>query len=761
MKTLLKFSLALALVVLSPCRSDAATTYSVSGITSFTFAGVNYGLANAIYTNATAQITNDASGVYTNFVLVATNGSGFVLSWQAYSNNTQTASGKIAPANPSKDSFSLFSSVYSILGRNSWKLSGSPGVWNITVMDVTPQTNAVTPPTNNVTVGTNGFGVKIQSLPQALTVSTNDDFVLNASTNGTNWVTERVSAGVVKSFLGGGGASATNGVGIVATRGCVAYQQAPTNFKICSRSYHIAKDNLTNVALLFGNFFNNASNTAPEYITASVEYPSNVLTRVTFGGAGSTNLAGGAVCKSDFITLSNVIPSGAVFWVRMFTTNDSATGSGAIYEFVPQPFSMYPYYEGGNLGNAGVLDYTGSNGVVSTLFPASSYIAQPVAIIAATAAKSVFVTGNSRTVPAGDSNDTNCGCMGFERLTTPYGDTVWGCPGESFTTVLATPWQLAAQRFISQYASAALVDFNITSDTESAVLMAGKFYQIVTNLVCPVWTTTAEPTTTSSDNWTTYTGQTLDANNANRVAWNKLVRNRQLVGMTNFIDLAAVGEYGTDTGLIQVNGSAGYYTGDGLHYNSTFYKNVAAYTVDFFTPKAIVPNAMQNGTGLANGNFSQITVTNFILDRTTLDYIGNEISSFHHNPGPDGTPFCAGSALNNNAFTCYMDVIVPSATTNAILALYLNSSLTNNTVTNTVYNFFADDKNNSGNTSFSQNFVFTNYHQIFYLTNTWPDTNGYLKRVRINSTGGGSAGNVAYELIKVTARMNGSKGINY
>jgi len=80
-----------------------------------------------------------------------------------------------------------------------------------------------------------------------------------------------------------------------------------------------------------------------------------------------------------------------------------------------------------------------------------------------------------------------------------------------------------------------------------------------------VFTDTTDPSTTSTDSWATTTNQTQTASSANQIARNASLRAGTWATYDFFIDQAVNTESSIGSGLWAVNGTANYYTGDGVH----------------------------------------------------------------------------------------------------------------------------------------------------------------------------------------------------
>ena len=118
--------------------------------------------------------------------------------------------------------------------------------------------------------------------------------------------------------------------GLVATRArMMGSPPSVGNHQIMMRSAHFATETLTSIRIVFSNFYNanrnggspilDSGRGAAASITASVEYPAGTFTQVKFDGLATGSIPNANVLFSDYMTVS--IPSGAQFWVRLFTNN--------------------------------------------------------------------------------------------------------------------------------------------------------------------------------------------------------------------------------------------------------------------------------------------------------------------------------------------------------------------------------------------------------------------------------------------------------
>jgi hypothetical protein len=231
-------------------------------------------------------------------------------------------------------------------------------------------------------------------------------------------------------LLGGGARQYT---GLVATRGRVATNFNGTNKQIMSRTFHVARDTLSSIRLVLGNWYA-LSNTSPvteagsgaaATFTASIEYPSGTFTQVLFSGSATGNVSDGATLVSDATAVN--IPIGATFWVRnFFQSTGGILFTNVMFSGATTDAAAY--------NTSGVTDQTMSG----TITNRTSGIANPpIAVIGLTRKKSYLLISDSRGYGVGDTPDAT-GDTGF--LARPIGpnyayinagvsadEAAWGC----------------------------------------------------------------------------------------------------------------------------------------------------------------------------------------------------------------------------------------------------------------------------------------------------------------------------------------------
>lgn len=369
----------------------------------------------------------------------------------------------------------------------------------------------------------------------------------------TSYVTE-AGTYLGSTLLSSNSSSLASYLGQVATRGRVGDSFAAPNKQIMSATKHFARDNMNGAVAIFANWSrtSEAASGAAATITASVEYPSGTFTRVTFGGLTSGTIPDGGTITTDPLP---TIPRGASFY---FWTYFTCT-AGIIYT------SGNDATDRSAFGASGIVDYTAAGATTGQL-PLGSVIYAPMAIIGQTTRPAILVIGDSNGSGFADGSGGFGGDNGM--LVRPI--------GPSLAYIQATAQAESLQNFISNstkrralltYCSHVIINLGINDVARAGTTMRNDLVSII-NLLAPagkpIWLTTLMPYATSTDSFITTANQTTQANNANRVAYNNLIRGG-IAGATGYFDIADAVESARDSGLWRVDGGA--HTADGLHVN--------------------------------------------------------------------------------------------------------------------------------------------------------------------------------------------------
>ena len=372
-------------------------------------------------------------------------------------------------------------------------------------------------------------------------------------------------------------------LGMIATKTFVPISLNTSNKQLMSRSPHYARDAITSLQVVLGNWYWDRVTTKTELgsggtatYTASIEYPAGVFTQIKFGGAvTSSAVANGANISSDATAVA--IPAGAKFWVRVFCTASagivysggfvsSGTGASAVN------FTASDVAQGHALtyGASGLSDQTMGGTVVNSGSTAATYPAYaPLAIIAATKVPSVFLAGDSRCMGTGDTFDAS-GDLG--ELARSIGPSLpYINMGSHGDTLLSAKSNYSKRGALAAYCSHIATEYGINdlsagggNSTGPAVFANLQALFTVLPAGLPLFASTIMARTASSDSWATAGGQTVDGDNAERVNYNNNIRTTASP-LAGFFESADATETARNSGILKTTGAANAYTADGVH----------------------------------------------------------------------------------------------------------------------------------------------------------------------------------------------------
>ena len=327
-----------------------------------------------------------------------------------------------------------------------------------------------------------------------------------------------------------------------------------------SRTYHFARDNLLEVQVVFANWYSQPGDEfetgAPAIVKASIEYPTGVFTPMQFSGNPVGTVPDGGMLMSDPVRTR--ISKDAKFFVRtLWEHRDKVVLSGR---------QDRPRGDAWASGGAEIADRT-LGGVIE---PTNNDVCHfPVAILAHTLAKSVYILGDSRAREEGDRIDDGAGDQGnIARSIGPaFGYINGAIPGETFESFLAAN---AQRRILAEYATHIVGELGIVDLTGGATAEILKPYvYAVADLFPgkPLFWATAEPVTTSTDKWQTLEKQTPHPCHAERLLWNNWIRSGTTALLAGHFDLADTAESARDSGLFKAPIPGGFpvMTEDGTH----------------------------------------------------------------------------------------------------------------------------------------------------------------------------------------------------
>ena len=326
-----------------------------------------------------------------------------------------------------------------------------------------------------------------------------------------------------------------------------------------SRSMHCARQDISSLQLVLPNFFVGAGSGemgtgGPGTYRAGVEYPAGRFTQACFGGAVSGAVANGAMVTTDPVAVS--IPDGATFWVRLWYR-----GSRFGFSFYMVGIGQVARYDALTFGSE-VADLTMGGAVATTDLVAYAY---PAAIIAHSVAPSMCLFGDSRVFGLLDVRDDD-GADGGElaRLVGPRHAYIG--MGISGDTAIGTLRATTNREALGRYCSTVVVQSGINDVTAGAA--AGRIAVARARIAglfpgASVFGTTLAPWTESTDGWATEGNQTVCAHEAERVAFNEIAR----AGIGPEVDCVDIADAldASRSGRWPANGTAGFYTSDGVH----------------------------------------------------------------------------------------------------------------------------------------------------------------------------------------------------
>lgn len=328
----------------------------------------------------------------------------------------------------------------------------------------------------------------------------------------------------------------------VATRCWIPQQFDKVNRQFNSRSWHFARDNISSFRIACPNWYAVGGNADPKGIErgtggeitvfASVEYPSNKFTRVTWQGAASTQVADGETAFSDEIRIS--IPKDSKLFVRFFVSG--AVGVPTAYGVIQDT----PRGDSINFAQSGLSDQT-MGGIIPN--NRGGYGFTPAAIVAQSQLPSVAIVGDSLAYGNFDSFDAS-GDLGIvaRGIGSRFGYINLACGNDGAAQfVLSSSRRLA----LAQYASTVIIQYGVND-----LLRGRSAEQILKDRAAiadllkdkTLIETTITPLAKSTDYFRSRTNQSLrlnEAQEANRLAINAAVR-RGRPGFAHCADVSAV-----------------------------------------------------------------------------------------------------------------------------------------------------------------------------------------------------------------------------
>jgi|SRR5580700_4318488 hypothetical protein len=357
---------------------------------------------------------------------------------------------------------------------------------------------------------------------------------------------------------------------------------------IMSRSHHRATENITALSLVLGNYSVTPSSSGEEIVPAgttsmkaSVEYPQGTCQAFTFSSSSSGSTTGGQL-TTDLITLTNAIPSGADFWVRVYRSNSSSSALP-----VNDAFSgLVDTNAGDAMNTSSATDQTVSCGTVTDTSAAVGYY--PDAIVGTTQLHAYCIIGDSRSFGAYDQPNDSMDSMGLiERALLPYYSveniSVFG----EYATYYVNSGNHTYRNALLPYCTGIINNLggndtwntNIAAATvEAAINTIAGYNTSLNGGGGPVWDATMNPTTTSNNDWTNLAGQTAKAGAASAITVNDWMRTNP-TGFVGYFEQAGLSS-SFDSYYWATNGVAFGWTFDGGHFSVNGY-NYQANSIGF------------------------------------------------------------------------------------------------------------------------------------------------------------------------------------
>lgn len=348
-----------------------------------------------------------------------------------------------------------------------------------------------------------------------------------------------------------------------------------TNRQINSASTHTAMAPVSRLKIRFQNWYvavsvnGNGDGTetvlGDATITAGIEYPTGTFTRVTFSGGSSGAAGSGATLESDWVLVS--IPRGAKF--KIWSCYRGTTGI---------PYRTAAADTGLDIAQFSVsgLSDTSMGGTITATQAGSYY--SPLAIIAETTVPAIAVIGDSRAQGINDAGSSAIGFVGeFGRILDPLVPNINLGQQSDMAQFFAgsSSRRIAMLDVVDGVIYQLGINDHKATTPRTAAQMVGDLKVIAASIAVlgkPLLAATLAPYTTSTDSWATTGNQTVRAYEAQRIAYNDLVRQGGIENVAGYIEVADAVETARNSGIWKAPG----YTTDGLHESATANAAIAA-----------------------------------------------------------------------------------------------------------------------------------------------------------------------------------------
>ena len=390
-------------------------------------------------------------------------------------------------------------------------------------------------------------------------------------------------------------------------------------------------------------------------INAAFEYPRGTLNQLTFGGSVTGTIPNNGRLQCDPINVD--IPVGGVR-VRVETFIQCSGGIVSAYGAQGQ-LDTTTTGDNMQLATSGLTNTTMTlNQAITNTVGAQGY--GPCAVLGWTDTVSVFANGDSLTRGTGDSGYAQASYLGEEdpdgqvglverSLGRQCAYIQCGTGGETAQAFAAGAASYSANRVaLARYCSHHLIGYShndLNAGRTSAQLIAD-IGTIVDLIGLPAFAWTAVPVyPTSTDGFTTYSGQTAAANNVQRVAYNSALRYGQVGKLAGAFDVARFVEAGKDSGIWKTAPNARIVT-DGTATSGS--KTIGSASAAF-TPDDLGKLLYVGGAGAAGGNLTQYITK--INSATSVDVNNNA-----------GTTVASGATIRIGYNQYTMDGVHPYTT---------------------------------------------------------------------------------------------------
>lgn len=381
--------------------------------------------------------------------------------------------------------------------------------------------------------------------------------------------------GVGRSFYRNSSGSSNNGPYLGQVVGQLMMSQsrilAASGTQMMCRKMVYSREALTSVKLRFGNWYVDNTTLAETgtgndiTVTCGIEYPlAGTPKQVTWGGSASVVIPELTTCaESDAIAVT--IPANTKFAIRTYVTCTVAMPVQSRTGCSDQTFNAGSF----RFATSGLTDQTMVGGATSGGTLSTNFQYQPLVFAQTTINPSVAIIGDSK-------QEGNAGSESYANTSGDIGETA-RCIGPSLPYTNFGKGNDAANRFLNNGYTLRLAlkdyfshvacnyghnDINTLGRTPAqvyadlvairALYAPLKFYQL-----------TIGPNASSSDSWATIVNQSADADNADRITLNNLIKGGGFDG--NFDICTVLENTPNSDGKWIVTGAANYATADGVH----------------------------------------------------------------------------------------------------------------------------------------------------------------------------------------------------